>query len=289
MIISINRIMTALEGRIFSYGLALCTLFRLIRSINEFSTGQSNATLIVGLGNLAILILMMTVFRRYKTLCFITLHTLFLLTTWFTWESSGGYQGIIPYAIIAMMALVIFTSHAVLLAITLIAYTFLTIYLTQTHSSEPLYSEPLLVTQVNFVLCTFILISLCVFAKNRFLRYREYIQSVNKRLDASSAILNDQAAQLRIQGEQLLRLRNDLEAKIIEKHLERDQKRAILTKYAYVNAHHVRGPLARILGLITLIEKEKMPRDRRHDLEAIKSDALEIDVVIRKISEVLAD
>lgn len=289
MIISINRIMTALEGRILSYGLGLCAMFRLIRSINEFSTGQSNFVLLFGIGNLLILIILITVLRRQKTLCFIILHAMFLITTWFTWLPSGGYQGIIPYAIIAMMAFVIFTSHGVLLATTLIGYVCMTISLTQGLKGEQVFREPILITQINFLLCIIILISLCVFAKNRFLRYREYIQSVNKRLDASAAILNEQAAQLRIHSAQLLKLRNDLEAKIAIKHLERDKKKAMLSRYAYVNAHHVRGPLARILGLIALIENEKLPKERRRYLEEIKSDALEIDGVVRKISEVLSD
>ncbi|HTF21844.1 MAG TPA: hypothetical protein VK658_27380 [Chryseolinea sp.] len=289
MIISINRIMTALEGRIFTYGLALCALFRLIRSINEFSTGQANLVLLFGLGNLVVLVLMMTLLRRQKILCYIILHLMFLTTTWFTWLPSGGYQGIIPYAIIAMMALIIFTSHGVLLAVTLSSYVWVTIYLTQGFAGELVVSEPILITQINFMLCTFLLISLCIFAKNRFLRYREYIQSVNKRLDASAAILKDQATQLRIHSNQLVKLRNDLEAKIEMKHLERDQKKAMLSKYAYVNAHIVRGPLARILGLIALIEHDKLPGDRKRYLEEIKSDALEIDSVVRKISQVLSD
>jgi signal transduction histidine kinase len=289
MIISINRIMTALEGRIFSYGLTLCAMFRLIRSVNEFSTGQSNLVLLFGIGNLAILLLMLTALRRQRTLCFIILHVMFLVTTCVTWLPSGGYQGIIPYAIIAMMAFIIFTSHGVLLAATLISYVVVTVYLTQGFKGDPVFNEPLVITQINFLLCIFILISMCVFAKNRFIRYREYIHSVNKRLDTSAAVLNEQAAQLRIHSEQLLKLRKDLEAKIALKHLERDQKKAMLSKYAYVNAHHVRGPLARILGLIALIEHDKMPRDRKRYLDEIKSEALEIDGVVRKISEVLSD
>jgi len=289
MIISINRILTAFESRIFNYGLTLCILFRLVRSINEFSTGQSTIVVLTGLANLIILVVMMTVLKRQKTFGFIALHGVFIITTWFTWESSGGYQGIIPYAIVAMMAFAIFTSHGVLLGVTLGAYVLLTIYLTQSLISSSGYHEPAIVTQFNFLLCTFLLISLCVFAKNRFIRYREYIQSVNARLDASATILNEQAAKLRIQEKQLLKLRSDLEAKIAEKHLERDQKRAMLSRFAFVNAHHVRGPLARILGLISLIEQEKMPQDRRRYLKAIKSDALEIDEVVRKISEVLSD
>jgi signal transduction histidine kinase len=289
MIISINRILTAFEGRIFTYGLALCVMFRLVRSINEFSTGQSTLVITVGLLNLIVFLVMMTVLKRHKTFGFIALHSVFIVTTLFTWESSGGYQGIIPYAIIAMMAFAIFTSHAVLLGVTLAAYVLVTIYLTQSHAGPTPYHEPALVTQINFLLCTLLLISLCAFAKNRFLRYREYIESVNKRLDASATILNEQSARLRIHEKQLIKLRNDLEAKIVQKHLERDQKKEMLSKYAYQNAHHVRGPLARILGLIALIEQENMPLDRRRNLKAIKTDALEIDEVVRKISEVLSD
>jgi signal transduction histidine kinase len=289
MIISINRILKAFEGRIFTYGLALCALFRLVRSVNEYSTGQSNLVVAVGLLNLFVLLILMTALKRRKTFGFVALHSVFIVTTWFTWESSGGYQGIIPYAIIAMMAFAIFTAHALLLGVTLSAYVILTIYLTQAHQGTVTYHEPALVTQINFLLCTLLLVSLCAFAKNRFLRYREYIQSVNKRLDASATILNEQAARLRIHEKQLISLRTDLEAKIVEKHLERDHKREMLSKYAYVNAHHVRGPLARILGLISLIEQEKMSHDRRRYLKAIKNDALEIDEVIRKISDVLSD
>src|SRR4051794_28610763 len=119
MITSINRIMTALEGRIFLYGLQLCALFRLLRSITEFSTGQSNFILLVGIVNLILLVLMLTLLSRFKTFCFITLHAMFLITSWITWPSSGGYQGIIPYAMVVMIAFMIFTSRGVLLAVAL--------------------------------------------------------------------------------------------------------------------------------------------------------------------------
>jgi len=286
---AINRIMTALEGRIFLYGLQLCALFRLLRSINEFSTGQSNAVLIVGLANLIILVLMLTLLSRYKTFCFVTLHVIFLVTSWFTWPSSGGYEGIIPYSMVAMIAFVIFTSHGALLGITLAAYAITLLYLMHNDGSAVNYREPLLLTQVNFMLCTFLLAKLCVFTKNRFERYSEYIRAVSKRLEVSAEILNDQAAQLKIQSNQLANLRIELEKKIAAMHLERDQKRAILSKYAYVNAHQVRGPVARILGLIALIEKDTLSPDSQRYVQIVKSDTVELDTVIRKINEVLSD
>ena len=289
MITSINRIMNALEGRIFMYGLQLCALFRLLRSINEFSTGQSNFILLVGIVNLIVLVLMLTLFSRYKTICFITLHVLFLITSWLTWPTSGGYQGIIPYAMVVMIAFVIFTSRGTLLAVTLILYAGVTVYLAEFVEASVTTSEPALLTQFNFLLCTFLLVRLCIFAKNRFIRYGEYVRAVNKRLDVSAAVLNEQATQLKMQGDQLVQLRSELESKIAKMHLERDHKREMLLKYAYVNAHHVRGPVARILGLVALMELEPLTRDGKRYVQEIKSDAVELDNVIRRINDVLSD
>lgn len=289
MAVSINRIMTALEGRILLYGLQLCTLFRLIRSINEYSIGQSNVILVIGVLNLAILVIMFTLLNRYKTFCFVVLHFMFLVTSCMTWSSSGGDQGIIPYAIIAMAAFAIFTSHGLLLTITLLAYAFVTIYLTQSAYTPLELTEPALVTQLNFLLCMFLLVRLCIFAKNRFVRYGDYVRSVNKRLDASATVLKEQALQLKEQSEQLMRLRTDLESKIALRHLERDEKQAMLSKFAHVNAHHVRGPVARILGLIALLERESLSGDGQRFVQEVKTDALEIDGVIRKINEVLSE
>lgn len=289
MAVSINRIMTALEGRILLYGLQLCTLFRLIRSVNEYSTGQSNLILMVGLVNLVTLVIMITLLNRYKILCFVVLHMMFLVTCCFTWSSSGGYQGIIPYALIAMSAFAIFTSHGLLLTLTLLAYVFVTIYLTQSAYTPLELTEPALVTQLNFLLCMFLLVRLCIFAKNRFIRYGEYIRSVNKRLDASASVLKEQALQLKEQSEQLIRLRSDLESKLALRLLEREEKQAMLSKFAHVNAHHVRGPVARILGLIALLERESLSGDGQRFVQEVKTDALEIDGVIRKINEVLSE
>lgn len=54
-----------------------------------------------------------------------------------------------------------------------------------------------------------------------------------------------------------------------------------LQNYAYANAHEVRGPLARILGLVYLIEINGMDLQ---SADLIKKSALELDDIIKKIS-----
>lgn len=288
MVVTINRIMTALEGRIFRYGLALCTAFRVLRSIIEFSTGEPIEVKMLGIFNLGLLILLMTSLKRQKDLSFIILHGMFLLTTWITWPTSGGYDGVLPYAIIAITAFAIFSAHGFILATTLMGYSALIIYLVTYAEIGDHRAEPRLLMQINFITCTLLTVLLCVYAKNTFERYRRHVLSVNERLDASSEVLSEQANQVQLQSNKLQVVRKELETKIIRKHVEKREKDMLLSQYAYFNAHRVRGPLARILGLIAIIEQEELSAKDKRYLELLRSHAVEMDDVTRQISDVLS-
>jgi signal transduction histidine kinase len=61
-----------------------------------------------------------------------------------------------------------------------------------------------------------------------------------------------------------------------------------LIEYAYFNAHEVRGPLARILGLAYLVKSR--PEDNPLDMiEKIEFSANELDKVIRDINQSLSN
>ena len=62
----------------------------------------------------------------------------------------------------------------------------------------------------------------------------------------------EQNQQLYQQQEELNILRNNLEKIISGKIIESQYKAEILKEYSFVNSHHVRAPLARVLGLIDL-------------------------------------
>lgn len=74
--------------------------------------------------------------------------------------------------------------------------------------------------------------------------------------------------------EELVRERSD---KIIEKNKQ-------LAKYAFTNAHRVRGPLARILGLIYVSSLET-ETDYPFLFEKVKIEAEEIDKILKEINE----
>ena len=56
-----------------------------------------------------------------------------------------------------------------------------------------------------------------------------------------------------------------------------------LMEYAYFNAHNLRGPVARILGLIYLLDKD-FPEDGYSDYKKMLKEAgEELDEVVREI------
>jgi signal transduction histidine kinase len=79
-----------------------------------------------------------------------------------------------------------------------------------------------------------------------------------------------------------------LESLVDEKTQNIKRQNEILMSYAYANAHHVRGPVARVLGLITL---SKLDTDLSYPwlFEKIEQETNEIDRIIKRISEDLND
>ncbi len=80
----------------------------------------------------------------------------------------------------------------------------------------------------------------------------------------------------------------DLENIVRERTNNVKQKNEYLVKYAFANAHHVRGPFARILGLLQLAKIEKEV-DYPFLFEKISEQSEEIDVVLKKINKELEE
>jgi signal transduction histidine kinase len=60
----------------------------------------------------------------------------------------------------------------------------------------------------------------------------------------------------------------------------------ILIKYSYTNAHHLRGPVARLLGLASIYNLETNP-DYNFFIRKMADQAKEIDDVIKQINSEL--
>lgn len=102
-------------------------------------------------------------------------------------------------------------------------------------------------------------------------------------------------------NEELVRLNKDIsekneEIKQINDHLEEEVnlrteriqlQNQKLIEYAFFNAHKVRGPLARVLGLVMLTKNESSIEEIKSLHEKIHISALELDEVVKEINQKL--
>ncbi|HTJ49328.1 MAG TPA: tetratricopeptide repeat protein [Cyclobacteriaceae bacterium] len=122
-------------------------------------------------------------------------------------------------------------------------------------------------------------------------RYSREKRRINKSLTQLYKDISEKNEEILAQSEELIEANNAI-SKInenLEKEVDlRTEKIKIqnqkLIEYAYFNAHNVRGPLARILGLAMLMEMESSAEALRDYNERIHFCAIELDNVIREIS-----
>jgi hypothetical protein len=120
-------------------------------------------------------------------------------------------------------------------------------------------------------------------------RYDEAIASlalINNELIEKSNEIETQNEELVQSQENLSQLNNHLESMVQERTLEVQRQNEQLIKYAYSNAHHVRGPVARVLGLIQL-SKMETNLDYPFLFKKIEEQANEIDEVVSRINKEL--
>lgn len=100
--------------------------------------------------------------------------------------------------------------------------------------------------------------------------------------------LQEQNNEILSQQEEIKSINEKLEQIIRSRTKTLEEKNRILIEYAYFNAHKVRGPLARILGLINLF-KGGHDKDMSFLFENIDLSAQELDKVIKEINRSLTD
>ena len=90
-------------------------------------------------------------------------------------------------------------------------------------------------------------------------------------------------------NEELTTVNERLEEKVKDRTSVLETQNQQLTEYAFINSHILRAPLARILGLSSLIARETISIKDQQLVEALIYSSNELDVIIRKISDVLYD
>lgn len=110
----------------------------------------------------------------------------------------------------------------------------------------------------------------------------------NQELEQKGKVLEQRNKELIASENRMNEINAHLEQIVEERTNNVKDKNAYLIKYAFANAHHVRGPLARILGLLQLSKLEQ-PVDHQFIFEKIEKEAGEIDEVLKTINKELEE
>lgn len=113
-------------------------------------------------------------------------------------------------------------------------------------------------------------------------RLNDEIYEKHEEILAQTEELTQAAAEVSRMNESL---EMEVSARVAEIKLQNEK----LIEYAYFNAHNVRGPLARILGLCTLMSGETSPAELQTYNSHLLNCAHELDGVVREINRKLSD
>lgn len=113
------------------------------------------------------------------------------------------------------------------------------------------------------------------------------VDSRTKELRLANSQLQILNQKLVSSNEEIVALNENLE-KIVESRTKKIKiQLSQLENYAYMNSHEVRAPVARILGLMNLINKEENEILKKDLLKKLNDSTLELDAIIKKMNLLL--
>lgn len=100
--------------------------------------------------------------------------------------------------------------------------------------------------------------------------------------------LRKQNEEVKLQKEEIESINNNLEKIIVQRTKKVIEHEKLFTEYANINAHKVRSPLARILGLLNLIQlEEDKEKHIKEFLPMLKANADELNDILDEVSKSL--
>lgn len=110
--------------------------------------------------------------------------------------------------------------------------------------------------------------------------YERNIREMNKKISS-------QNQELLLKSEEIDKLNRSLEEKVLTRTAELTERNKQLTEYAFINSHSLRGPLARIIGLIDLMQNDASKISHEDFVSMLKYSTGELDNVVGKITQAI--
>jgi signal transduction histidine kinase len=283
-----------IERQVFQYGLIIAIAFQLYQVLASIIPVIviENALLDIVIALILAFILFLSYKSKNLVYLILALHLVALAGFSFFWINYGGFAGSIPGFVCAYVGFAIVISNGKLQAFLLITIVMLIVlFLFFPNKIGMLsYSEPhhvnTITQNLDFIIIGFLILAFSSYLKSRYLFYRAKSLKRNKLLDSVAKRLAKQNEELDAEQDEVRAINENLEAIVEERTRELDHKNRTLEEYAFINAHLVRGPLSRVIGLCNLMEKDS--GFDQIQIKLIKEKANEMDRIVRKINEVVS-
>ncbi len=277
-----------IERELFLYGLVIAIVHHVFQLAWK-SIQTPSLTLAIHGGFILFSLMLFLVARRIKRthiLAFL-FHVALLPVFIYFWKVSNGYFGSVPLFFCIYVAFVICTCHGWTLVASLLLYTFVIlglIYMPTVFEASHLKSTAISETKntIDFLIALVMVMLFVSQLKNKFNFYREEIALQNSQLQNVATQLHDHNEEISLQHEEVKAINENLETIIMERMREIEMKNKALSEYAFINAHLLRAPLSRVLGLIYLMQTEADANVGQ--LNQIKTNARQVDEIIKQIN-----
>ncbi|MEQ8520013.1 MAG: hypothetical protein RLN79_03755 [Cytophagales bacterium] len=147
--------------------------------------------------------------------------------------------------------------------------------------------EPI-TSSVTYLTIYFVLVFGAYKIKSAYDDFKRNLMDANEVLQKQTVRMESQYRELQITQKELNELNKELEQRVNERTSRIKDQNQILIRYAYTNAHHLRGPVARLMGLASVYRLDSN-EDAEEIIDMMAQEAKEIDTVIKQINVDLAE
>ncbi|MFZ6009573.1 MAG: hypothetical protein ACOYXT_04435 [Bacteroidota bacterium] len=123
--------------------------------------------------------------------------------------------------------------------------------------------------------------------RKKLLAQNTELKVLTKEIENQNRVLKNQNEEISSINNQLGESNQHLEDRVRERTWELEEQNKKLAEYAFINSHLLRGPLARILGLVHMLSSTPLSKHETEIVEHLKTASHDLDEVVIKINKAL--
>ncbi|MFZ6011008.1 MAG: tetratricopeptide repeat protein [Bacteroidota bacterium] len=125
--------------------------------------------------------------------------------------------------------------------------------------------------------------------RDELIALNEEIRAQQEEVTASRDSLAEKNEAIAEMNQRIMEINESLEQTVLDRTAELEKQHQQMIEYAFINAHKLRAPLARILGLTNLLQITSDPEEQQKLMDLLFQSSNELDDVVRIISGVLQE